>query len=123
VPRQSMIPQKKRGARPAGESEPIMVRLRPVPLAALDAWIARQGDAPSRPEAIRRLVDIGLGAERPTKQRSPKAVSKAHQLASEQIDKLIKSSLTNEERQHRKRHLLKGPRELRDIRRDTKSKR
>jgi hypothetical protein len=29
-------------------------------LEALDAWIAKQDDSPSRPEAIRRLVEIGL---------------------------------------------------------------
>jgi uncharacterized protein YicC (UPF0701 family) len=29
-------------------------------VASIDAWIAKQGDAISRPEAIRRLVEIGL---------------------------------------------------------------
>jgi hypothetical protein len=31
--------------------------------ARLDAWIAKQGDAPSKPEAIRRLVELGLSAD------------------------------------------------------------
>jgi hypothetical protein len=29
---------------------------------ALDAWIAAQDDQPSRPEALRRLAEIGLAA-------------------------------------------------------------
>jgi len=31
-------------------------------IATLDAWSARQDDAPTRSEAIRRLVEIGLKA-------------------------------------------------------------
>jgi hypothetical protein len=31
-------------------------------MAALDAWSARQDDAPTRSEAIRRLVELGLNA-------------------------------------------------------------
>lgn len=34
-------------------------------LAALDAYIAAQPDAPSRPEAIRRLIELGLKAAAP----------------------------------------------------------
>jgi hypothetical protein len=30
----------------------------------IDAWAARQKDAPSRPESIRRLVAMGLKAKR-----------------------------------------------------------
>lgn len=37
-----------------------MVRLQPDQLAALDAWRAAQDDQPSRPEAIRRLLDRAL---------------------------------------------------------------
>lgn len=40
-----------------------MVRLEPDQFAALDAWSAKQKPAPSRPEAIRRLVEIGLRAK------------------------------------------------------------
>jgi len=40
----------------------IGVRLQPDNLAGLDAWIARQPDAPSRPEAIRRLIERALDA-------------------------------------------------------------
>ena len=40
-----------------------MVRFQPNALAALDAWIAAQPDAPTRPEAVRRLIEAGLKAE------------------------------------------------------------
>jgi hypothetical protein len=93
-----------------------MVRMQPDQLAGLDAWIAGQDPPPSRPEAIRRLVEKGLAGSQPMKQRSHKAAAKALDLAGQQIDKLIDPSAPAEERQQRKRRLLKGPREFRDIR-------
>jgi hypothetical protein len=38
----------------------INVRFPPADLAEIDAWIEAQPDAPSRPEAIRRLVNKAL---------------------------------------------------------------
>ena len=38
------------------------VRLQPDQLAAVDRWAASEDDAPSRPEAVRRLVTRGLKA-------------------------------------------------------------
>jgi hypothetical protein len=35
--------------------------MQPPQLAEVDAWAAEQDDAPSRPEAVRRLVAKGLG--------------------------------------------------------------
>jgi cytochrome c553 len=56
-------PKKRRG-RPStgGRREGVMVRLEPDQFEALDAWIAKQKepDDLSRPEAIRRLVELGL---------------------------------------------------------------
>ena len=40
-----------------------MVRLQPDPLAAVDEWSSKQPDKPTRPEAIRRLVEKGLRAK------------------------------------------------------------
>ena len=57
--KQTVIP-KKRGPAPTGKGTPIMVRLQPFQLAALDAWIAKQ-DAPlTRPEAIRAMMETIL---------------------------------------------------------------
>jgi hypothetical protein len=51
-------------AAPTGKGELIGVRLQPAALSAVDAWIVGQDDHPSRPEAIRRLVEIGLKAKK-----------------------------------------------------------
>jgi hypothetical protein len=53
----------------------------------------------------------------PMKQRRSEDVSKAHDLAGQQIDKLSDQSATAEDQEERKNRLLKGPKEFRDIRR------
>jgi hypothetical protein len=62
--------QKKIGGKRAGAGRPATghdpsrtFRLSDEFMAALDAWAARQKDTPSRSEAIRRLVEIGLKAK------------------------------------------------------------
>jgi hypothetical protein len=57
-----MIGGKRPGAgRPATGSDPSRTfRLSDEFMATLDAWSARQDDAPTRSEAIRRLVELGL---------------------------------------------------------------
>ena len=50
-----------RKQRPVEPGTPVMTRLQPGQLNQLDAWIAKQDDAPSRPEAIRRLLAKALG--------------------------------------------------------------
>lgn len=63
--RQSVITQKKKRGPPAtGKGELIGVRIQPDQMAPLDAWIATQDDAPSRPEAIRRLLTEALDSPR-----------------------------------------------------------
>lgn len=57
---QTLISQKKRGPKPTGKGEPIMVRIQPELLDAIDAWISSQPEKLSRPEAIRRLVAKAL---------------------------------------------------------------
>jgi len=113
--RQSATPPKKRGPPATGKGEPILVRLQPAQLAALDAWIARQDAQLSRPEAIRRLLEQ-LAVSQPIKSRTQKARSTAFDLASTQLDSLLDRSAPDEERQRRKRRLLKGPKEFRDMR-------
>jgi transcriptional regulator with XRE-family HTH domain len=56
------------------------------------------------------------GEQQPMPQRSQKSASKATDMAGREIDKRGDTSATNEERQSRKRRLLKGPKEFRDIR-------
>jgi hypothetical protein len=51
--------------RPATGSDPSRTfRLSDEFMATLDVWSARQDDAPSRSEAIRRLVELGLKAKK-----------------------------------------------------------
>jgi hypothetical protein len=64
---QSVISRKKRGPPPTGKGVPILVRLQPPLLAKLNAWISKQDDV-TRPEAIRRLIEIALTAK--SKQQS-----------------------------------------------------
>ena len=48
-----------------GTGTVVGVRMLDKPLAAVDAWIKKQHEADlSRPEAIRRLVELGLRAKR-----------------------------------------------------------
>jgi Arc/MetJ-type ribon-helix-helix transcriptional regulator len=57
----TVIPKKKRGPPPTGKGEPVVVRMQPQLLAFLDGWIGKQKPPyPSRPEAVRRLVELGL---------------------------------------------------------------
>jgi hypothetical protein len=54
--------RKTRGRPPTG-AESIHLRVLPDQYAAIDAWIAKQKEPSlTRPEAIRRLVDLGLKA-------------------------------------------------------------
>jgi hypothetical protein len=57
--------EKRRGrGRPATFSTHVLTALRPELLADLDAWRGQQGDSPSRPEAIRRLLVQALSGRR-----------------------------------------------------------
>jgi hypothetical protein len=57
---QDTLISKKRGPKPTGQGEPILVRVHPDMLKKIDAWRKKQADPPTRPEAIRRIVDLGL---------------------------------------------------------------
>jgi hypothetical protein len=54
--------RKARG-RPSTGAESVHLRVLPDQSAAIDAWIAKQKERLSRPEAIRRLVELGLKAK------------------------------------------------------------
>ena len=58
----------KRG-RPKTDATPVLVRLAPQQLAALDAWIATFNDPPSRPAAVRTLIELGLKSHAPFQER------------------------------------------------------
>jgi hypothetical protein len=55
---------RKKMGRPSTGAESVHLRVLPDQSAAIDAWISKQKEADlSRPEAIRRLVEIGLKAK------------------------------------------------------------
>jgi hypothetical protein len=84
-------------------------------LRSIDTWRQKRSDHPSRAEAIHQLVERAL---RPPDIRpvSAKAREKAADLASKEIDKLRAGNVGGEEHHQRKRHLIKGPKEFRELR-------
>jgi Ribbon-helix-helix protein, copG family len=117
---------KKRPAKPIedkkhrapGEQEPFSaIRLAPKLTAAIDKWGEANG-VTSRSEAIRRLLELGLAASQPLRRRNLESASKALDLAAQELDKLSDPSTSDEERKTRKRRLLRGPKEFRDMRGD-----
>lgn len=53
-------PKKRRGPAPTGKGTPVQVRMQTDALAKVDAWAKSENDKPTRPEAIRRLIDVAL---------------------------------------------------------------
>src|SRR3981081_225529 len=92
------------------------VRMLDPPAPALGAWISKQKEPElTRPEAIRRLVELGLtvkSAARPT----AKAAARAAELAAKAIDEHADMSAPCTEREYRKKRLLKGPSVFWDVR-------
>jgi hypothetical protein len=96
----------------------IGLRLYPDLEKSINDWRRGQDDRPSIPEAIRRLVEMSLANAKPAKAHSKKSTAKATEMAGREIDRLSDQSVPVEEREGRKRRLIKGPREFRDIRSD-----
>ena len=115
----SDIPKKKRGRpKTTGRGAGIMVRGHNDFLKPLDEWIAKQKPRPSRPEAIRRLVELGLTIKMKAKQPAPARAARAKELATKAIEKIIDPTAPPEERAQRRRRLTKGPSEFREDRVD-----
>jgi hypothetical protein len=91
-------------------------RMPPALIGEIKAWA--DDHEVSRSSALRRLVELGLSASHSSRPRSPKARAKAADMAAETIDRHADLSAAPEERESRKRRLLKGPKEFRELRRD-----
>jgi hypothetical protein len=117
--KKTVIPRKKRGPPATGKGEPVVVRMQPPQLKALDDWISKQKPPfPTRPEAVRRLLETALAGGGRSNRHPGKSATKARELASNAIDGLIDPSAPAFERAIRKRRLLKGPSVFRDVRID-----
>jgi Arc/MetJ-type ribon-helix-helix transcriptional regulator len=115
--KQTVIPRKKRGPPATGKGEPVVVRMHPPILAGLDEWISKQKPPfPSRPEAVRRLVELGLTVKTRSAPSERQRAALAD-LASKAIDSL-KVDAPDDEKASRKRRLIKGPEEFREDRVD-----
>ena len=114
----SNIGNKRSRGRPATDATPILVRVPPDQLASMDTWIENQAPGLTRPEAIRRLVGLGLTINPARTSPTPKARARAAELAEKAIEHHLPADMTAKERAARKRKLLHGPSIVRDIRVD-----
>jgi len=108
--------KEKRGRLATGRDPSLRIRLPREMIRQIDEW-SKQSGAETRSEAIRHLLGLALAGSQRTP-RSASSASKASDMAGQVIDELGDPSATEEQRQTRKRRLLKGPKEFRDIRGD-----
>jgi hypothetical protein len=104
-------PKKKGGVYPVTAD-----RLPPALGAEVDKWAVLQADAPTRSEAIRRLVELGLTVKKKSAPSERQRAALAD-LAAKAIDSLTVEA-PDDEKASRKRRLLKGPEEFREVRVD-----
>ena len=89
-------------------------------LKQIDAWRAKEPGRPSRTEAIRRLVEQALGFAAPRGVHSATGTAKASAMAREEMGRVpADKTAPAAEQERRKRRLLKGPKEFRQMRSDT----
>jgi hypothetical protein len=122
MPKSISRTEKRGRGRPATNPTSIHLTLAPEPLAEVDDWIERQKEPYSRPEAIRRLVELGLTVKSLPKQTSRARAAKANAMAGKQLDDLVDASASADQQATRKRHLLSGPEEFQRVRIDRPAK-
>jgi hypothetical protein len=88
----------------------------PTLIAKVEAWA--KANAATRSGAIRRLVELGLTLRGRQKQFGHARAERAKELTGNAIDKLTPEGAGPDERANRKRHLIKGPEEFREVRVD-----
>ena len=115
------VEPKKRG-RPATGKDPLMgFRASPVMRASVVKWAENQPDKPTLSESIRRLVELGLTVKTKSAPSERQRAALAD-LASKAIDSLTVGTADSDEKASRKRRLIKGPEEFRDVRVDRPSR-
>ncbi|MGY3443477.1 hypothetical protein [Bradyrhizobium sp. USDA 4473] len=105
-----------------GPGTGILVKMHDPELEAIDEWIEKQADEPSRPEAIRRLLQIALTSSTAVRPKTESQRQRARDMAGKAIDKVADSTASSEEQADRKRRLVKGPEEFQKVRRDRNRK-
>jgi hypothetical protein len=111
-----VAPKKRRGRPPSGGRDPhVTIRMPRALIEEADAWAIANNTV--RSEAIRRLVELGLTVKTKSvpSERQRAAIA---DLASKAIDSLTAGAPNNDEKASRKRRLIKGPEEFRELRAD-----
>jgi hypothetical protein len=119
--RKTTMTQKRRQPAPNDKATLIGVRLQRAQLDGLDAWIAKQKPAPTRPEAIRGMIDAALHPLAKGTAKSPasgRLRDRAREMAGSAIDDIADGAADVDDQAGRKRRLLKGPEEFREARID-----
>ena len=115
--------RKSRGRPPTGALS-VHLRVLPEQRKTIDEWIARHEPGLTRPEAIRRLVELGLTVRTAQRQRTdngkprPDTKQRARDLAGTAIDEMTDNTASRENQSNRKRRLISGPEEFQSARRD-----
>ncbi len=109
------VHQKRRGRPATGRDPAVTVRLPEALLAGIEHWAMSQADQPPRSQAIRRLIEIALP---PKPIAKPGRRTRAKELARDAIEKMADPTASPEERDQRRRRLIKGPLEFREDRVD-----
>jgi hypothetical protein len=109
------VTPKKRGRPAIGKDPLVSTRMPTVLIADIDAWADRSNI--KRSEAIRRLVELGLTVKTRSAPSERQRAALAD-LASKAIDSLTAGTPDNNEKTSRKRRLIKGPEEFREVRVD-----
>jgi hypothetical protein len=121
------VHQKKRGRPATGRDPAVTIRLPETVLASVEHWAMSQEDQPPRSQAIRQLVEIGLSKSTPLKRpqvlsTAKQSAGRAAELAAKTIEKHIDPKAPPEEREVRKRDLIRGSSVFRDARKDRPGK-
>lgn len=109
---------KRRGRPATGKAPTRTLRLTDEFIAKVDGWAARQSDEPGRSEAMRRLVELGLTVKSKGPPASEGHKLRAREMAGKAIDRMTDTTAHPDDQATRKRHLLKGPEEFRNVRVD-----
>jgi hypothetical protein len=111
-----VAPKKRRGRPATGKDPHIAARMPAELITRVEAWAAANNA--SRSEAFRTLVELGLTVGAKPKQAPVPRAARAKELASKAIDSLTAGAPDNDETAGRKRRLIKGPEEFREVRVD-----
>jgi hypothetical protein len=116
--RKSITVKPKRGRPPSGGRDPFVgIRLPASQLEQIGIW-SEKHEAATRSEAIRRLVDLGLTVKTKGHQSKEGQKKRAREMAGSAIDDMTDTAASPDDQASRKRRLLKGPEEFRNVRVD-----